>query len=152
MSTAAILAIVFGSIAALCVGAALVAALVPTPKDKPTADGNAGTPAPYDTSQPTRAATAPASPPAAAGPITSFGEGTHEVGPGPGQIPPGTYTTVVPDAAFDFCMWSRLKGFSGEGKDTITFGTGNGGDKMRVTIAATDKGFETKGCGTWTKA
>lgn len=153
MSTGAILAIVFGSIAALCVVAGLAAALVPSPKDdKPAAQTTgAGTPAPYDTSQPTAAATsAPAAPPA--GPLTSFADGTHEVGSGPGQIPPGTYTSVVPDAAFDLCFWSRLRGFSGEGKDIIAIGSGNGGDKQRVTIASTDKGFETKGCGTWSKA
>jgi len=155
MSTGAILAIVFGSIAALCVLAGIGVALVPTPKEKPAADGNAGTPAPYDTTQPTAAATSaattrPTSPPA--GPLTSFGDGTHEVGTGAGQIPPGTYTATVPDQAFDLCYWARLKGFSGEGKDTIAFGAGNKGDKQRVTIAPTDKGFETKGCGTWSKA
>lgn len=152
MSTGAIIGLVVAIVAVLCVGAAVAAALVPAPKDKPpAADGNAGTPAPYDTSQPTAAATSATAPPAA-GPLTSFGDGTHEVGSGPGQIPPATYVAVVPKAAFDFCMWSRLSGFSGEGKDTITFGTGNGGDKMRVTIASSDKGFETKGCGTWSKA
>lgn len=155
MSTGAILAIVFGSIAALCVLASIGVALMPAPDDKPAAaDGNPGTPAPYDTSAPTTApaASTPASPAATAGPLTSIGDGTHEVGAGPGQIPPGTYTAVVPDQAFDLCLWSRLRGFSGEGKDTIAFGTGNKGEKMRVTIAATDKGFETDGCGTWSKA
>lgn len=153
MSTAAILAIVFGAIAVLCIGLAAVGALMPDQKKPPAADGSAGTPAPYDTSQPdagTPATTASAAP--AAGPMTSFSDGTHEVGTAAGQIPPGTYTAVVPDAAFDLCFWSRLRGFSGEGKDIIAIGSGNAGDKQRVTIATSDKGFETKGCGTWSKA
>lgn len=155
MSTGAIIGIVVAIVAVLCVGAAVAFTLVPPPKEKPlAADGNAGTPAPYDTSQPDAGTptSTPASAAPAAGPMTTFGDGTHEVGTGPGQIPPGTYTAVVPDQAFDLCLWSRLRGFSGEGKDVIAFGTGNKGDKQRVNIAATDKGFDSNGCGTWGKA
>jgi hypothetical protein len=150
MSTGAILGIVLGGVAVafllVCAG---LAAFAPDPK--PTAQPAAQPPAATEAA--TQATTtAQATPTSAAGPLTSFGDGTHEVGTGPGQIPPGTYVATVPEQVFDFCMWSRLKGFSGEGRDTITFGTGNKGDKQRVTIAPTDKGFETKGCGTWTKA
>lgn len=164
MSTGAILGIVGAIVAVLCIGATVAMALIPPPGEdkKPAAADGLGSPAPYDVDPGTYGSpsasspvpsTAPASTaPAAGGPLTSFGDGTHEVGTGPGQIPPGTYTAVVPDQAFDFCMWTRLKGFSGEGRDVITFGTGNAGDKQRVTIAASDKGFETKGCGTWAKA
>lgn len=149
MSTGVILAIVFGSIAVLCVLAGIGAALAPSSKnDPPAATAGAGTPA----AAATTASAAASAPPAAAGPLTSFGDGTHEVGTGPGQIPPGTYTAVVPAQAFDLCVWSRLRGFSGEGKDIIAVGSGNKGDKQRATIAATDKGFDTKGCGTWSKA
>lgn len=155
MSNAKILLIVFGSLAALCLIAGIGSAFNPKGKSiTPIADGNAGTPAPYDTSGPdgqkATASAASAAPPV--GPLTSFGDGTHEVGGGAGQISPGTYVATVPASPFPLCMWSRLKGFSGEGKDTITFGTGSEGEKMRVTIAATDKGFETDRCGTWTKA
>lgn len=151
MSTGAILGIVLGGVAVafilVCAG---LAAFAPTPKpaEQPAAQ-------PAATAVPTQLGTTTGNAPpptSAAGPLTSFGDGTHEVGTGPGQIPPGTYVATVPEQVFDFCMWSRLKGFSGEGRDTITFGTGNKGDKQRVTIAPTDKGFETKGCGIWTKA
>jgi hypothetical protein len=143
----------------LCIGATVAMVVIPPPDTKPTAaDDGAGSPAPYDAlpnqqASPTTAAptSAPASAPAA-GPLSSFGDGTHEVGSSAGQIPPGTYTAVVPDQAFDLCAWARLKGFSGEGKDIIAFGAGNKGEKQRVTIAASDKGFETAGCGTWAKA
>jgi hypothetical protein len=157
MSTSAILLIVFGVVALLCVAASVAVVLMPAPEDPPPAAAETtglGTPAPYDAlpGQPAASTSAPPTSAAASAPLTSFGDGTHEVGNGPGQIPPGTYTAVVPDSPFPLCIWSRLRGFSGEGKDTITFGSGSEGEKMRVTIAATDKGFETDGCGTWTTA
>lgn len=84
-----------------------------------------------------------------AGPIAAFADGTYEVGTGPGQLPAGTYKTTVPaDSAV--CYWERLKGFAGF-SDVITNGTGGKGAPMVVTIAATDKGFKTQGCGTWQK-
>lgn len=67
----------------------------------------------------------------------------------PGEVKPGTYVAVVPDDLFDFCGWFVRTGPDPE--DVRDFGSGNKGDRMRVTIKATDKEFESKGCGTWTK-
>ena len=159
MSNAMILLLIFGSLGALLIVGGIGAAL--SPDEKADSSPGIGAPAPYDAAEGQPAAGTPSTatstetstpPPRAAGPLTSFADGTHEVGSGSGQIPPGTYTAVVPDAMFDLCFWSRLRGFSGEGKDIIAIGSGNAGDKQRVTIATSDKGFETKGCGTWTKA
>ena len=47
------------------------------------------------------------------------------------------------------CYWERRAGFSGEGKDVIANGFGD--VSPVVTIAATDKGFSSSRCGTWTK-
>lgn len=89
-------------------------------------------------------ATQPVNPTPAAG---SISDGTWEV---PSEVKPGTYISTVPDGTFSFCVWERLSGFTGK-DDTIALGTGNAGDRMRVVISPTDKGFETKGCGVWTK-
>jgi hypothetical protein len=82
----------------------------------------------------------------AAGPAEEFGDGTWSV---PDEIKPGTYTTVVPKAEFDFCFWQRLNDFSGNAENIIAYGSGDEGDRMRVTISAKDHGFETQGCGVW---
>ncbi len=42
-------------------------------------------------------------------------------------------------------------GFSGDAQDLLDIGSGSTGDRMRVTIKSSDKGFETKGCGIWRK-
>ena len=47
------------------------------------------------------------------------------------------------------CYWARLAGFSGEFGDITANGNSDG--QVIVTIAATDKGFESHRCGTWTK-
>ncbi len=73
----------------------------------------------------------------------SFGNGTHRVGT---DIAPGTYRAPGGDA----CYWARLSGFSGEIDDVIANGGFNA--NPTVTIASSDAGFETRGCGTWTKA
>jgi hypothetical protein len=70
-----------------------------------------------------------------------FGDGTFIVGT---DIAPGTWRA---DAATD-CYWTRLRGFSGGMGDVITNALKTG----VVTIAATDKGFASQKCGTWTKA
>ncbi len=157
LSTGAILGICVAVMAGLCLAAGAVVARLPPPKDEPAAATATPTVDPDGMGEPQggappAAAPTTTAPTTAAGPLTSFADGTHEVGTGAGQIPPGTYVAVVPDSPFPLCMWSRLRGFSGEGKDTITFGTGSEGEKMRVTISASDKGFESDGCGTWTKA
>lgn len=82
-----------------------------------------------------------------AGPATSFGDGTYEVGK---DILPGTYAATVPTDSFG-CYWEREKDLTGSFESIISNGNGTSGAHMKVTIAATDKGFKSQGCGTWAK-
>jgi hypothetical protein len=72
----------------------------------------------------------------------TFGDGTWRVG---SQVTPGTYRTRQTGPS---CYWARLSGFGGTTGDIIAnnFGTGY----QAVTISASDAGFQTQGCGTWT--
>jgi hypothetical protein len=72
----------------------------------------------------------------------TFGNGTYTVGQ---TVQAGTYRAPGPG---DNCYWERLSGFGGASSDIIANNTT--GDPSVVTIAATDKGFRTEGCGTWT--
>jgi hypothetical protein len=85
-------------------------------------------------------------PATATGPkATTFGEGTWRVGV---DVAPGTYATV---AEAD-CYWARVKNFTGGMDAIIANANKNSGAKVTVTIKATDKGFVSRGCGTWKKA
>jgi len=97
------------------------------------------TPAPTTTAAPatTRATTSTT----AAGPKTSFGSGTHRVGT---DIAPGTYRATGGST----CYWARLSGFGGSVGDVIANNLGGG--SQVVAIAASDAGFESRNCGTWT--
>lgn len=72
----------------------------------------------------------------------TFGDGTYVVGK---TIKAGTYRAPGPGAS---CYWERLEGFSGSYSDVIA--NNFTGDPSVVTIASSDKGFRTNGCGTWT--
>lgn len=72
-----------------------------------------------------------------------FGDGTFVVGK---DIEPGTYRTRV---ASPGCYYARLKGFGGSVDDILA--NENTDFPAIVTIAATDKGFQSESCGTWTK-
>lgn len=72
-----------------------------------------------------------------------FDDGTFQVGK---DIQPGTYRTRVGSSG---CYYARLKGFGGTVDDIIT--NNNTDAPAVVTIAATDKGFESQNCGTWTQ-
>jgi hypothetical protein len=69
--------------------------------------------------------------------------------PGPGvwrvgvDIQPGTYRSSGGDA----CFWARIYGFQGNSvlESNVVFGP------TTVTILATDLGFESNRCGTWTR-
>ena len=75
-------------------------------------------------------------------PLPGFGDGTHAVGK---DIQPGTYRAAdVPS----MCYWSRQSGFGGSLEEIIA--NENTSGPTLVTIAPTDVGFETKGCGRWT--
>ena len=78
--------------------------------------------------------------PALAGTIT-FGAGTKRVGV---DIPSGTYRTR---GAPSDCYWERLSGFSGKLKDIIANDFSSG--YQVVAIGASDKGFNSSRCGTW---
>ena len=72
-----------------------------------------------------------------------FGDGTYQVGK---DIQSGTYRTRVGSPG---CYYARLRGFGGTIDDTIA--NNNTDAPAIVTIAATDKGFTSQNCGTWTK-
>lgn len=74
---------------------------------------------------------------------TSFGDGTYIVG---SDIAPGTYRAPGGDS----CYWARLSGFDGTIDDILA--NNDGQTRPTVTISASDAGFETSGCGTWTQA
>jgi hypothetical protein len=73
---------------------------------------------------------------------TSFDEGTFIVGT---DIEPGTYK----NSGEDNCYWQRMKDFSGSFNGIIANGNPTGA--AIVTIKASDKGFRSQSCGTWTK-
>jgi hypothetical protein len=86
----------------------------------------------------------PAPPPPSPDPRSTFGDGINVVGTD--VIAGVTYRTrTLPDG----CYWARLSGFTGEFEDIIandfTYGY------SVVTIGANDAGFESDGCGTWTR-
>lgn len=108
--------------------------------------GHSSKPTPQTSATPAWTAGASAQPaeqptPAQTGPLTSFSDGTYEVGT---DIQPGKYKT----AGGDGCYWERQK------NDDHNFGSIIANDyskgPMTVTIAKTDKYFQTNGC-TWTK-
>lgn len=71
------------------------------------------------------------------------GDGTYQVGV---DIRPGTYVSDTPDSGN--CYWARLSG-----QDSLAGIIANNNSKGRsvVTIAKTDKLFESSGCSPWTK-
>jgi hypothetical protein len=75
--------------------------------------------------------------------FASFGDGSYQVGK---DIQPGTYRTRVGSPG---CYYERLSGFGGTVGDIIA--NSNTDYPAIVTIAPTDKGFDSQGCGTWTK-
>lgn len=78
-------------------------------------------------------------------PKASFaGDGTYEVGK---DIQPGTYVSSTPDSGN--CYWARMKGMSGSFGDIIA--NNNSAGQSVVTIASTDKVFETSGCNDWSR-
>ena len=69
-----------------------------------------------------------------------FGDGKYLVGI---DIAPGTWRASNPGG----CYWARMRTFEGELSDIISNDYGGG----LVTIASSDHGFSSSGCGTWTK-
>jgi hypothetical protein len=76
----------------------------------------------------------------------AFDDGTFKVG---SDIKPGTYRTHGGDGSAFGCYWARLSGFSGEVDDIIANNGSYTNGSQVVTIAPSDKGFQTQGCGKW---
>lgn len=82
---------------------------------------------------------------------TSMADGVYAVG---SELKPGTYTTSGGGRG---CYWARLTSFAGADPWDSTnpsavqgaAGSGSGRGKQRVTIKASDKGFQTQSCGNW---
>jgi hypothetical protein len=70
-------------------------------------------------------------------------DGTYIVGT---DIKPGKWKS----SGGEFCYWARLKGFGGTLGSIIANDNVFGG-RTTVTIRSKDKGFQTKGCGTWVR-
>jgi hypothetical protein len=81
-------------------------------------------------------------PRSAPGPRRTFGDGIYRVGK---DIDPGTYRA----SGGSNCYWARLSGFSGNLGQIIANGIGS--PHPLVTISASDVGFESQRCGTWTR-
>jgi zinc-ribbon domain len=75
---------------------------------------------------------------------TSFGDGTYIVGT---DIQAGTYRSSGQSS----CYWERESDFTGGGVGSI-IANDNTDTPAVVTIDASDKGFKSHNCGTWTKA
>lgn len=73
---------------------------------------------------------------------TSFGDGMYIVGT---DITPGTYKNTGGEG----CYYARLRGFGNTLDDIIA--NNNVDNPTIVTISASDKGFQSTDCGTWTK-
>ena len=86
--------------------------------------------------------------PAPTGPFTAFRDGQYEVGNQPGMIKPGKYRTTVPANSIN-CYWERRSNLAGDLEGIIANGNHKPGSPIVLTIAATDKGFNTSGCGEW---
>ena len=109
---------------------------------EPTASASLAQSEPAAASEPALPSEPPPSQPAPTSTFAAFGDGDHIVGT---DIQAGTYRVREPAA---FCYWERLSGFGGSLDEIIANGTGGG--FFTVTIAASDAGFSSQGCGDWT--
>lgn len=80
--------------------------------------------------------------PITSSPVAPFGGGIYLVGT---DIAPGTWR----NQASEGCYWERLSGFSGDFDDIISNEFSDA--QQVVTISASDVGFSSEDCGTWTK-
>jgi hypothetical protein len=77
-------------------------------------------------------------------PTDPFPAGTYIIGV---DVAAGTWS-ATPSAGAN-CYWARLGGFTGGPRELLANDLPRG--PAIVTIAAADKGFSSRGCGTWTK-
>lgn len=71
-----------------------------------------------------------------------FGDGIYMVGV---DIAPGTWQAE----GGELCYWAKLSGFSGGFDELVANDAGS--TRPIVTIATGDRGFETSGCGQWSR-
>ena len=129
----------FGFMGCLGVGAAIVVAIiviaaVGAALGKGGTSTSGSSPTPSNSSSPTTTPNPK---------FAQFGDGIHSVGT---EIKSGTYRTRSGSSG---CYFARLKGFGGTLEEVIA--NENTDAPAVVTIAATDKGFESTRCGTWTQ-
>jgi hypothetical protein len=89
-------------------------------------------PVPFQAAEPVEAAPS--------GPLTSFSDGTYEVGTGDGQVAPGKYKS--PGAST--CYWARLKSNDGSLGDILDNNVGEG--QMLLNVKDSDGYVEIRGC------
>jgi hypothetical protein len=130
---------------ALTAAAGLALTACSLPPDSSDTSSTSTAAAPHSSAAHSSAAAKP-KPPAKPKPATIEGDGTRTV---PADVKPGTYITRVPTDSFG-CYWARLRNTSGDMNAIIANGNVTAGGVVTVTIARSDRGFETQGCGTWT--
>lgn len=116
----------------------------PAPEAQPAEAKTTTVKAPAVTKTATKTVTVTKKAKPAAPKATIAGDGTYEVGK---DIQPGTYVSSTPDSGN--CYWARMKGTSGSLDDIIA--NNNSAGQSVVTIAPTDKVFETSGCNDWAR-
>jgi hypothetical protein len=88
--------------------------------------------------------------PGSSRPATSFGDGTWQVGV---DIQPGIYVTTIPSMRDGYesasGYWARLGDFGG--RDVLANAGPSAGSQEIVEIFPDDVGFNSEGCGTWTR-
>lgn len=118
------------------------ASLAAGPSEEASPDeAESAEPTPEEPTPPPTPAATPAPTPVPTPVVATFGSGDLIVGE---DVQPGTYRTRTAAA---FCYWERLSGFGGTLDDIIANGTGEG--YFVVSIAPTDAGFSSDGCGSW---
>ena len=129
------LILVAGILSAICIGCA-------SPGNKPSPQSPS--PPPSTTSVPRKSQNIDAekTPTVEAPGVATFVDGSHIVG---SDIKPATYRTRTRSPG---CYWARQAGFSGQIGDILA--NGNESGPAIVTIKPSDKGFDSRGCGTWT--
>lgn len=146
--TAVLIVVVLGACIGVIVGVAANSnsRTSASPGASSTSTGTVAQTGPSATTKPKMSPTPTRTPAPTATPTPTyphFSDGTYQVGK---DIQPGTYRTRVGSPG---CYYARLKGFGGTVDDIIA---NNDTDAPAiVTIAASDAGFTSDGCGTWTK-
>lgn len=152
--TVAVVAAILGGLCLVgCLGAGIIGAV--TGDDKPAAVSTT-----RPVVQPTQVrTTAPSPTTASVAPTTAAPAATTAAPPPgirtegillvPGEVAPGTYRATVPSG--EHCYWARLRGTTGEFAEIIANGNGDSGERVTVTVKASDKALEQHGCGDWLK-